>query len=34
MIQYFNTWTPGHEYLPIPQEDLDSNPNLSTNPAN
>ena len=30
----FNTWTPGHEYLPIPQEDLDSNPNLSTNPAN
>ncbi len=30
----FNTWTSGHEYLPIPQEDLDSNPNLSPNPAN
>ncbi|UII23436.1 RagB/SusD family nutrient uptake outer membrane protein [Fulvivirga ligni] len=30
----FDTWRPGHEYLPIPQEDLDSNPNLSPNPAN
>jgi tetratricopeptide (TPR) repeat protein len=30
----FNTWRPGHEYLPIPQEDLDSNPNLSPNSAN
>jgi hypothetical protein len=30
----FETWRPGHEYLPIPQEDLDSNPNLSPNPAN
>jgi len=30
----FATWTAGHEYLPIPQEDLDSNPNLSKNPAN
>jgi len=30
----FNTWTPGHEYLPIPQEDLDVNPNLIPNPAN
>ncbi|MCC9134897.1 RagB/SusD family nutrient uptake outer membrane protein [Pontibacter silvestris] len=30
----FNTWTPGNEYLPIPQTELDVNPNLATNPAN
>ncbi len=30
----FNTWTPGNEYLPIPQHELDTNPNLSPNPAN
>jgi len=30
----FDTWIPGHEYLPIPQKDLDANPNLSPNPAN
>lgn len=30
----FDTWRAGHEYLPIPQDDLDTNPNLSTNPAN
>lgn len=30
----FNTWTPGNEYLPIPQEELDVNKNLLPNPAN
>ena len=30
----FNTWTPGHEYLPIPQGELDVNKNLKPNPAN
>lgn len=30
----FNTWTPGNEYLPIPQVELDVNPNLKPNPAN
>lgn len=30
----FNTWTPGNEYLPIPQGELDNNPNLSPNSAN
>jgi hypothetical protein len=30
----FNTWTPGNEYLPIPQEELDVNKNLKPNPAN
>ncbi|MCB0570248.1 MAG: RagB/SusD family nutrient uptake outer membrane protein [Phaeodactylibacter sp.] len=30
----FNTWTPGNEYLPVPQRELDINPNLSPNPAN
>ena len=30
----FNTWTPGNEYLPIPQRELDTNPNLLPNPAN
>lgn len=30
----FNTWTPGNEYLPIPQRELDVNPNLLPNPAN
>ena len=30
----FNTWTPGNEYLPIPQQELDVNKNLSPNPAN
>lgn len=30
----FATWTPGNEYLPIPQRELDVNPNLATNPAN
>ncbi len=30
----FNTWTPGNEYLPIPQRELDVNKNLSPNPAN
>jgi hypothetical protein len=30
----FNTWTPGNEYLPIPQQELDVNPNLLPNPAN
>ncbi|MEO6549239.1 MAG: RagB/SusD family nutrient uptake outer membrane protein [Ferruginibacter sp.] len=30
----FNTWTPGNEYLPIPQHELDVNKNLLPNPAN
>lgn len=30
----FNTWTPGNEYLPIPQRELNSNRALSPNPAN
>jgi starch-binding outer membrane protein, SusD/RagB family len=30
----FNTWTPGNEYLPIPQRELDLNRNLLPNPAN
>jgi hypothetical protein len=30
----FNTWSPGNEYLPIPQRELDTNPNLKPNPAN
>jgi len=30
----FNTWTPGNEYLPIPQSELDVNKNLKPNPAN
>jgi starch-binding outer membrane protein, SusD/RagB family len=30
----FNSWTPGNEYLPIPQSELVVNKNLSTNPAN
>lgn len=30
----FNTWSPGKEYLPIPQNELDVNPNLSPNVAN
>jgi starch-binding outer membrane protein, SusD/RagB family len=30
----FNTYTTGHEYLPIPQVELDTNPNLSGNSAN
>jgi starch-binding outer membrane protein, SusD/RagB family len=30
----FNTWKQGHEYLPIPQSELDVNKNLSPNPAN
>lgn len=30
----FNTWAPGNEYLPIPQEELNTNKNLSPNPAN
>lgn len=30
----FNTYAPGHEYLPIPQGELDTNPNLSKNSAN
>lgn len=30
----FNTWTPGNEYLPIPQVELDVNKNLLPNPAN
>ncbi|MEO5681090.1 MAG: RagB/SusD family nutrient uptake outer membrane protein [Chitinophagaceae bacterium] len=30
----FNTWTPGNEYLPIPQQELDVNKNLKPNPAN
>jgi hypothetical protein len=30
----FSTWTTGREYLPIPQNDLDINKNLSRNSAN
>jgi hypothetical protein len=30
----FNGWTPGNEYLPIPQIELDVNPQLSPNSAN
>jgi hypothetical protein len=30
----WNNWSPGHEYLPIPQTELDQNPNLSKNSAN
>ena len=30
----FNSWTPGKEYLPIPQTELDVNPNLEPNSAN
>lgn len=30
----FNSWTPGNEYLPIPQTELDLNTNLLPNPAN
>lgn len=30
----FDTWTPGKEYLPIPQTELDVNPNLEPNSAN
>jgi hypothetical protein len=30
----WKNWTPGHEYLPIPQTELDQNPNLSKNSAN
>lgn len=30
----FNTWKAGKEYLPIPQAELDTNPNLKPNPAN
>ena len=30
----FLNWTPGSEYLPIPQSELDVNPNLLPNPAN
>ena len=30
----FNSWSPGNEYLPVPQRELDVNPNLSPNPAN
>ncbi len=30
----FNTWTPGNEWLPIPQSELDVNKNLLPNPAN
>ena len=30
----FINWTPGSEYLPIPQSELDVNPNLVPNPAN
>ena len=30
----FNTWAPGNEYLPIPQQELDVNKNLAPNPAN
>ncbi|MDP4261336.1 MAG: RagB/SusD family nutrient uptake outer membrane protein [Bacteroidota bacterium] len=30
----FNTYTPGNEWLPIPQQELDVNKNLLPNPAN
>ncbi len=30
----FNTWSEGKEYLPIPQSELDVNPNLEPNSAN
>lgn len=30
----FNNWSPGKEYLPIPQRELDLNVNLEPNPAN
>lgn len=30
----FATWTPGNEYLPIPQRELDVNPNLIPNVSN
>ncbi len=30
----FNTWVVGHEYLPVPQLELDDNPNLTGNSAN
>jgi tetratricopeptide (TPR) repeat protein len=30
----FETWSPGKEYLPIPQSELDVNPNLEPNSAN
>jgi len=30
----FDSWAPGDEYLPIPQRELDVNPNLEPNPAN
>lgn len=30
----FNTFTPGNQWLPIPQGELDNNPNLSPNSAN
>ena len=30
----FNTWRPGKEYLPIPQSELDVNPNAEPNSAN
>ncbi|WP_207424795.1 RagB/SusD family nutrient uptake outer membrane protein [Desertivirga brevis] len=30
----FNTWTPGNEYLPIPQAELNVNKALTPNPAN
>lgn len=30
----FTTWKAGKEYLPIPQAELDTNPNLKPNPAN
>lgn len=30
----FNSWSPGKEYLPIPQTELDVNPNLEPNAAN
>jgi hypothetical protein len=29
----FSTWTTGHEYLPVPQLELDDNPNLTPNSA-
>lgn len=30
----FNTYTPGNEYLPVPQSELDLNTNLTANTAN